>query len=737
MSLDLFPDLIRTVPVVVTAPLDGPFDYLLGEGRSAPAPGTVVAVPFGRQVLPGVVWDTPGDRVVDPGKLRPLGPELPTPPLPPTLRRLIDHVARDSVSPRGSVLRLALNNAPFEERRTVDVLTISPDTTLPRPTAKQAQVLAVAAATPLSQPALAKAAGVGAGVVKKLVALGALVAVPVPVEEDWPQPDPALDPIELNQGQLAATARLARLVRDRRHAVALLDGVPGSGKTEVYFRAIAAALEAGRKVLVLLPEIALSAQWTHRFRAAFGADAVTWHADVASARKKKIWRAAAEGRIELVVGARSALWLPLADIGLIVVDEEHDPSFKQDDGVAYQARDAAIARARLEGCPIVLASATPSLETAMACGLLPTIEPLPDHERLVLPERHGRAPAPSVELLDLRQRGRKREPGFLSARLRGELTLTLERGEQALLFLNRRGYAPLSVCRACGHRFRCPNCSAWLTAHRLRRRLLCHHCGFSMPEPDHCPECGTVDALALSGPGVERIADEALALFPQAKVALLTSDTATSASRAAAILESVETHAVDILVGTQMVAKGHHFPDLTLVGVVDGDLGLGGGDLRAAERSFQLLYQVAGRAGRAEKPGRVLIQTHLPDHPVMQALARGDRDRFLEAEAVERLDGGLPPFGRLAALIVSGPRQPEVQEAARNLAMAAPDERAVRVLGPAPAPLSLLRGRWRERLLVRAEPEFDLPSYLRLWLARLRLPSRIQVAVDVDPYDFL
>ncbi|WP_051329593.1 primosomal protein N' [Geminicoccus roseus] len=734
MTPDLFPDSLKTVPVVVTAPLDGPFDYLLPEGRAMPVPGEVVAVPFGRQVLPGVVWDHPPARAVDPGRLRPLGPSLPIPPLPEPLRRLVAHVAKETVSPRGQVLKLALStHAALDEPRTIDVYSPAADLAGRKLTPKQRQVVEQAALEARPQADLARAAGVSAAVVKKLVETGALLPESRIVEEPWPIPDPDRVQVTLNEGQAAAAYRLEQAVTARESAAFLLDGVPGSGKTEVYFAAIAACLKAGRQALVLLPEIALTSQWSARFARAFGVPPVTWHADIGSARRRKIWRAAIEGKVPLVVGARSALWLPLQDIGLIVVDEEHDTSFKQDDGVAYQARDAAMARARFENCPIVLASATPSLETVVA-----TRRDGPDRiQRLVLPERHGSAPPPPVEIVDLRSTKRRRDSGFLAPRLADALRATLERGEQALLFLNRRGYAPLSLCRACGHRFRCPNCSAWLTAHRLRRRLQCHHCGFSMPEPEHCPECGTVDALALSGPGVERIADEVRHRFPKARTALLTSDTATTAGQAAAIVEGVERHQIDVLIGTQMVAKGHHFPDLTLVGVVDGDLGLSGGDLRAAERSFQLLYQVSGRAGRADKPGTVLVQTHLPNHPVMRALASRDRDRFIAAEIEEREEGGLPPFGRLASLILSGPRQQDVQAAARHLALAAPVQPSVRVLGPAPAPIALLRGRWRERLLVRASPEIDLPEWLRGWLEPVRLPSSVMLSIDVDPYDFL
>jgi primosomal protein N' (replication factor Y) len=343
---------------------------------------------------------------------------------------------------------------------------------------------------------------------------------------------------------------------------------------------------------------------------------------------------------------------------------------------------------------------------------------------------------PLIGLVDLR---RERPPrgGFLSPPLREALARNLADGAQSLLFLNRRGYAPLTLCRGCGHRLACPNCSAWLVAHRLRGRLQCHHCGYAMPMPEHCPSCGAVGLLTASGPGVERLAEELAEVVPKARVAVMTSDTTADTKAAAAIVGAMEAGTVDVLLGTQIIAKGHHFPNLTLVGVVDADLGLGGGDLRAAERTFQLLYQVSGRAGREERPGRVLIQTHLPEHPVMQALAVGDKDRFLAVELGERRIGEMPPFGRLAALILAGGDAERVRAEARRVARAAPESDEAIVLGPAPAPLALLRGRYRERLLVKAAPGLDLPAWLRAWLKPLRLPGAVQLQIDVDPISFM
>jgi primosomal protein N' (replication factor Y) len=533
----------------------------------------------------------------------------------------------------------------------------------------------------------------------------------------------------LSPDQAIAAGRLVNSVEAGKFAVTVLDGVTGSGKTETYFAAVAASLAAGRQVLVLLPEIALGAQWLERFRERFGVLPAQWHSDIKEAKRRDTWSAVATGRARVVVGARSALFLPFPDLGLIIVDEEHDPSYKQEDGVCYQARDMAVLRASLADIPIVLVSATPSLETVVnvARGR---------YERVALPRRHAEAELPAVRLVDLR-RERIERGRFLSPPLVAELAANFEAGEQALLFLNRRGYAPLTLCRACGHRFQCPSCTAWLVEHRFTGRLLCHHCGHAEAVPACCPECLAAGALVPCGPGVERLLEEVSERFPEARAALMVSDLLSGPHAAAELAEAMTERRYDLLIGTQIVAKGHHFPMLTLVGVVDADLGLAGGDLRAAERTYQLLHQVGGRAGRAAHKGRVLIQTYMPDQPVMQALAAGGRDRFLEAEATARRSAGLPPFGRLAALIVSAGDPETCDFTARALSRAAPQLPGVTVLGPAPAPLAVLRGRHRRRFLVKAGREVRLQAVLRDWLARVRIAGSARIQVDIDPYSFL
>jgi primosomal protein N' (replication factor Y) len=532
----------------------------------------------------------------------------------------------------------------------------------------------------------------------------------------------------LSSTQAAAAEALSEAVVSRRFQPFLLDGVTGSGKTEVYFETIATAVEAGGQALVLLPEIALTDSWFRRFEARFGWAPAVWHSSAGQQARRRTWHQLAAGHARVVVGARSALFLPLPSLRLIVVDEAHDAAFKQEEGVFYHGRDMAVVRARAEGVPVVLASATPSLES---------LENAREGRftRLDLPDRHG-ASLPTVHLVDLVRhppaRGRWLSPPLVEA-----IDGVLARGEQALLFLNRRGYAPLTLCRACGTRVQCSQCTAWMVDHRLERRLQCHHCGAAMPRPSRCPDCGAEDSLVACGPGVERIAEESASRWPDARIGIATSDTVRSPADASALFARVEARELDLLVGTQLLAKGHDFPGLTLVGVVDADLGLEGGDLRAGERTFQQVAQVAGRAGRRGLPGSVLIQTHQPKAPLMQALARHDRDGFLAAERAARQAAGMPPFGRLAALILSAEKEAAVQSAAALLAAAAPAVPGLRILGPAPAPLAMLRGRHRIRFLLQAPRELRLQDHVRAWLQRVRLPAGVRLAVDIDPQSFL
>ncbi|MBT5240210.1 MAG: primosomal protein N' [Rhodospirillaceae bacterium] len=720
------------VAVLLPLPVEGAYDYRVPEDVSL-AVGDLVEVPLGRRFDIGVVWG-PGDGDIDPAKLKDVAHRLDLPHLPRALLSFIDWVADYTIQPKGVVLRMALRSSrgikpQVPETHLVQAKGLPAGFKLTD--ARRKVLTALGDQTFVGAALLAKAAGVSTSVVKGLVDAGAINAVLAPPPPLFSPPDPNHPGLTLEPDQRAAADDLAAAV-GHGFSVSLLEGVTGSGKTEVYFEPVAAALKMKRQVLVLVPEISLTTQWLDRFRARFGVDPAVWHSDVTGKVRRETWRAVATGDASVVVGARSALFLPFTDLGLIVVDEEHDVGFKQEEGVIYHARDMAVVRAREGDIPIILASATPSLES-----LLNAQSERYRHVRLE--ERVGGAVMPEVDLINMvRTPPQKGEWGrsWLAPPLVEAVTETLAAGEQTLLFLNRRGYAPLTLCSTCGHRLHCPSCTAWLVEHRVAKRLQCHHCGFVAPRPEACPSCSKADSFVPCGPGIERVAEEAAARWPEARVVAVASDTLERPSAMAALVEAVERHQIDIIVGTQVLAKGHHFPGLTLVGVVDADLGLSSWDLRAGERTHQLLNQVSGRAGRASKPGRVFLQTHDPKHPVLQALKTADADAFLEAETDGRRSLGMPPFGRLVALILSGMREDAVRQAGQQLARAVPAAADIEVLGPAPAFMALLRGRHRHRFLIKGPRNRLLQPFVRAWLGSVKLPSSVRIQVDVDPYSF-
>ena len=710
------------------------------------APGDCVEVPLSTRKSFGVVWSV-APAGAGPGNLKSVISKYDRPPLDEKLRAFVDWVARWTLAPRGMALRLAtraVEEAAPETPRVGYRLNGPPPE---RMTPARARVLAAAeGGLTFPKGELARAAACSSGVVDALVDEGTLEAVALPPEPVAAALDPDYAPASLHAEQQVAAQALAKAVEQGGYRPFLLEGVTGSGKTEVYFEAVAEALRAGGQALVLMPEIALTAQFLERFSARFGAKPAEWHSGVSERKRARLWRGVALGDVKVVAGARSALFLPFENLRLIVVDEEHEAAYKQEDGVAYHARDMAVVRARLVGATIVLASATPSIETRVNAQT-------GRYEHLRLTARANARPMPLIEAIDMRNEGPERGR-WIAPRLAREAQETIARGEQVLFFLNRRGYAPLTLCRNCGHRFRCENCDAWLVEHRFRRALVCHHCGHVERRPNVCPECEAEDSLTACGPGVERLAEEAAILFPDARVLVLSSDFPGGQERLRRELAEIAAGAFDIVIGTQLVAKGHNFPFLTLVGVVDADSGLGSGDPRAAERTFQLLAQVTGRAGRGDRPGRALIQSWQADHPVIRAILSGEAEAFYAQETRLRERAGLPPFGRLAALIVSAKDAGAAETHARALARAAhslpstdryrvapagglPERDEIVVLGPAEAPISLIRGRYRFRLLIKAPKSADLQAYLRAMLAAAP-PARggVRVAVDVDPQSF-
>ncbi len=717
--------------VLLPLPLPEPFDYSVPEGGALEA-GAYVLVPFGPRERVGVVLEVRAGAAGDDRPLKAITTIYDVPPMPGPMRDFLSWAARYTVSPPGQLLAMCLRSSEALLPSPVETRYRSSGTLPSRLTDARQRVLAAAAGPEARSAAdLASSAGVSLEVVRNLAKAGGLDRVFMDTDPPYPEPDPKREGPRLTMEQAKAAACMRAGIKAAGYSAFLLDGVTGSGKTEVYFEAIAEALasDPAAQILVLLPEIALTQAVLGRFEARFGALPAQWHSGLGQKDRRRAWREVAHGRARIVIGARSALFLPFRKLRLIIVDEEHDASFKQEDGVTYHARDLAVMRARLETAQVVLASATPSLETMVNADT-------GKYRRLKLEARAGSARLPDISLIDMRAAPPLRGQ-WLSTAMSQSLTDTLAAGEQALLFLNRRGYAPLVICKACGERLKTPGTENWLTEHRYTGRLVCHVTGYSIPKPLNCPHCGAAGSLIGVGPGVERLAEEVRTAFPSARLEVFSSDTAQGGEASRGIIERMAAGDIDVLIGTQIVAKGHNFPNLTLVGVVDADSGLKGGDLRAGERTFQLLSQVSGRAGRAERPGRALIQTWDPENPAMQALAANDRDGYLEIERSVRAELGLPPFGRLAAVIISAPTAEGVEAAAREALAFAPNAEGVEVFGPAVAPIAVLRGRHRRRLLVKSARAVDLSAYMGTWMARFKLPSSVRLAVDIDPYSFL
>ncbi len=716
----------RNAQVLFPVNLKTPFDYSVPEGLRV-EPGSFVFAPLGNQMKLGVVW---GLSPAEPGRsLKPIAEDKPCRPLPPETLKFVNWVARYNCANVGMVLRMVLRSLKALDPSATARFFRPSGVDIPNLTSARQRVLERGGPFPARASEIAERAGVSPGVVNGLTERGGLIAEEMPVDPPFDIPDPSMTGLDLTDQQSEAAEALRQNMRPDRFSVSLLDGVTGSGKTEVYFEAVAKALEQGRQVLVLVPEIALTQAGLERFRQRFGAEPAPWHSALGDAARRRTWREAFQGRAQLVVGARSALFLPFRNLGLIVVDEEHDGSYKQEEGVIYGARDMAVVRGLIGRHAVILASATPSLESMQNARSF-------KYHHVKLPERPGAATLPDIDLIDLKEHPPEKG-AYLSEPLRDAIAETLATGDQTLLYLNRRGYAPLIVCRKCGEKLRSPDTDSWLVEHKASGRAMCHLTGFSMRMPKECPSCGAQDSLASVGPGVERIAEEVETLFPQAKVEILSSDTSGNAEVIRDRLARMAEGDIDILVGTQMVVKGHNFPKLTLVGVVDGDLGMIGGDPRAGERTFQTLVQVAGRAGRADRAGRALIQTHQPENEALVALQTGDRDAFVDIELAMREVTQLPPFGRLASVIISSPDLKQVESFAKAFVRQAPRAENITILGPSEPPIGRLRGKFRRRVLVQSDLGTDLSEYMRKWREQTKNTGKISVQIDIDPMTFL
>ena len=716
------------VAVLTSQPLDRLLDYKAPEGGCWQ--GAFVEVPLGPRKVLGVVWRA-GTGGYDAAKIRAVIRVLDVAPMQHSMAEFLRRVSDYTLTPMSKMLRLATRAPGLGDPPSMrQVYRLGAQTEVRMTDARQ-KVLAVLeefAELSFTLKELCEAAGVTASVVKGLVKLGAVAEVATPQDMPFAHLNPSLPGKSLSEDQAHAVAQLQANAAGYR--TTLLKGVTGSGKTEVYLEAVANCLKQGRQALVLLPEIALTAEFLTRVEARFGARPAEWHSGVTMTERRRTWKMVGQGHAQMVVGARSALFLPFQDLGLIVVDEEHDSSYKQEDGVLYNARDMAVLRGSLVGGQVVLASATPSLESwaNVEAG---------KYKKIELKSRFGASVLPEMMAIDMRQETLPADR-WISPRLQKMVEARIQAGEQSLLFINRRGYAPITLCRACGNQVGCDHCDARMVEHRFLKRLMCHQCGESKPVPKICPSCAVEDRLAVVGPGVERLAEEATALFPEAKVAVLSSDLFGSARALKEQIAKLAAGEVDVIIGTQLVAKGHNFPKLTLVGVIDADLGLQGSDLRAAERTFQLMRQVAGRAGRSDRPGVAALQTHQPEHPVIRAILDGDEEAFWSAEAQFRAQAGVPPYGRLVGVVLSSPDAQEAFEVGQAMARNCQPltEIGAQIFGPAPAPIARIRGRHRVRLLIKAEKNAPIQAALSAWTALFKLPNSLRLSIDIDPQSF-
>jgi primosomal protein N' (replication factor Y) len=714
--------------VLLPQRIDQPYTYVIPEGMAV-GEGAYVVVPVRNSLVTGVVWALHDKPLTAISKIKAISRVYDIPPMPKPLCGLIDWVASYTMASKGNVLKMAMGVPEvFEHMAEREGLRVALQGH--KLSDKRQLVVDVVskAEQPLTVAEAAFAADVSTSTVRAMIKDGILIVVPIPAEGlGW-----TYRHIALSHEQKIAADQICEAVKAKAYKAFLLDGITGSGKTEVYFEAIAQALASGRQALIMLPEIALSSQSIQRFSDRFGAAPVVWHSDITVAQKRKAWRQILSGEAKVVVGARSALFLPFPDLGVIIVDEEHESAYKQEEGVIYNARDMAVVRAHLGQCPVVLVSATPCLET------LDNAEQ-EKYTWLKLRNRHASATLPKIHIRDMKKT--LGEPGksksWISDTLKNAIHKAVENGQQALVYLNRRGYAPLIMCGSCGERVSCPNCTAWLVEHKKENYLMCHHCGYIRRKPEACPKCEDKNNLISCGPGVERVAEELHKIFPTYRTEIMASDIMTSVHKLQNLLDDLHSGKINIVVGTQMIAKGHHFPKITVVGVVDADLGLAGGDLRSGERTYQLLNQVAGRAGREELPGNVYLQTFTPHHPVLQALVTGRRDDFIEMESAGRRMNALPPYGRLASLIISSRDKSMVENYVRQLARVVPSIQGVDILGPAPAALAMVRHWHRWRFLLRSPKETRLQPIIRAWLQAAPWPSQVKVQIDVDPYSFL
>ena len=738
----------KEVAVLLIGPFNDTFDYLIEENINEISPGQIVLAPFRQRKVVGIIVSE-GSKTVSKSKLKTVIDIYELDPIPLPTIDLISFLANWNCVYKGLVLKMVLS--PLEaiispqynkvyKYNLEDGLSIdSIDNKKLRSKRKLVLDALVNSDKEVYETFLIQDIGVSKTILKDMVNKNLIVEKLIKIKPDFSKNFIKSNDIKkendkpLNEHQKNAVDKINKSIKKNETDCFLLDGVPGSGKTETYFETVQTCLDERKQVLILLPEIALTPDWQKRFYNKFNFNPLVWHSDISKKKRKEIWLSALSGTAGVIVGARSALMIPISKLGLIVVDEEHEPAFKQEENVRYNARDMAVYRANRSSASIVLASATPSLETFYNMRMGKYIH-------LTLPKRATGADMPDIKLLDLKlhppQKG-----NWISPLLINQIQDKLLKKEQTLLFLNRRGYAPLRVCNSCGNKVKCINCETWLVEHRLDNLLTCHHCGYSKHISNICEVCGNKDQMKSCGPGVERIEEEVQRLFPEAKSITLSSDTMKNQNLLTNAIEQIKNSEVDIIIGTQMVAKGHDFPKLKLVGIIDGDIGLSGGDLRASERSFQLLQQVAGRSGRhtagTNDKGIVYLQTFDTENPIIKAIAQNNRDDFFEKELISRKNANMPPYGRLAAIILSSKFESNLDSFSSDISRLAPSFKNVKIFGPAPAPMYFLRGKYRRRFLIKSDKTVNIQKVLIDWTKKINKPSNINLNIDIDPFSFM
>lgn len=725
---------MKIIHILLPLPVESSvYCYRIPDYVSVPPLGIFVSVPVKSRKMIGIVWKKKIDDRMALEKIKWVSKIHWDYRLPENLVRMIRFVSAYTMSPLGAVLKLAMPapetivHPPYTATYSLQKPTVK----CTRLTPARKRILRALEPSPLQKSSLMKLSKTSKATIDRLTQLGIIResrTLDIPRQE-FPK---GLDTnIALSPEQQKATDTIAKYFKTFKSIV--LDGVPGSGKTEIYFKSICQVLRDNGQVLVLLPEIALSEQWLERFAQRFGIKACVWHSKITQKNRREIWIGVAHGAIKIVVGARSALYLPFTHLGLIVVDEEHETTYKQESGVLYNTRDMAIKRASIAACPILLCSATPSLETWHNIKKR-------SYVHIEIPRRFSGNPSPKITLLDTTTE--KMERGkYMAPTLHKHVKNTLENGLQTLLFLNRRGYAPLLVCTSCGYKFECRNCRSWLVFHQHNRKLLCHHCDYALEEPFLCLGCGSDNTFFSQGAGVERICKEVRQQHPSARTYIATSETLNTIDRTRDFLRKMERGHIDIVISTQILAKGYHFDKLTLVGVIDGDMILKGGDLRAGERTFQMLHQVIGRSGRKIAVGQAFIQTQDPENPVLTALADDKRNTFLDKELAQRRYYRQPPFARLIAIIVTDTDVIRCQKVSDMLKKKAPIIKNMRIFGPAEPYMSYLRGRYRRRFLINVSKIIDnrlLTQEIQQWIAEIKpLDRATRIQIDVDPQSFL